>query len=33
MNMTTIQYILMYVGFTLWFCVGYKIGKKQPKKD
>ncbi len=29
--MTTFNYILMHIGFALWFYAGYKIGKKRNK--
>jgi len=29
--MTLINYILMHIGFALWFYVGYKIGKNSKK--
>lgn len=29
--MTTLHYIIMYIGFALWFYTGYKIGKSKQK--
>ena len=30
--MTTIQYITMFIGFSLWFWAGYQIGYSKGKK-
>lgn len=29
--MSEVQYILMYVGFALWFLAGYQVGKQNKK--